>query len=330
MSESDKTRVRRWWRRVPRAALAWSLVWAVSPMYADPLELSPDQRAARQEIGARIPEARLLWTRDARIYHTRLGSWDPEPVTPDDVNSARPRWSPDGKRIVYERGEAVWIMNADFTNRRLVLRTAHTADWTGTGRAITVIAHGGYQVVRHDLDSGETEVIYDARQSPWSGHPVSQGAELHPNGRYLLTFKEEPDHSVLIVDLEAGRYIANEQMGRGDCKPAWSPDGTALLTTARTTDRPVLITPFEFDDGTVGQSEFLIGLDSLLRYYAHDGRLSNDGEWVVFGGKVLIGASMWGGREIYIWKRGSPQSERVRLTFDGDEDGEPSLYIPKG
>lgn len=310
------------------AALAVILTCEAGTAAADPLSISSEERAARERIGERIPSARLLWSRGGRVYHTRLGKWDPVAVTPQDVKAGRPRWSPDGKAIVYERDGDVWIMDSDFTHRRRILENAGTADWTGDGRAITAITGQGYQVVRYALDGGGTQVIFDSRQAPGNGQPLSQAAELHPNGRYLLTFREKPGHSTLVVDLQNRRVLRNDQMSRGDCTPSWSPDGTEILSTARTADRPVLVAPFDFRSGNIGKSVFLAGLDSLLRYYVNDARLSNDGRWLVFDGKVLIGGAMWGGREIYIWPRGAPQSERVRLTFEGDNDWTPSLYVP--
>lgn len=308
------------------AALALTCISA--PTFAKALSMSDAEIAARTEVGARIPGGRLLWTHGNRVYHTRLGKWDPRPVTPDGVKAARPRWSPDGTRILYEQDGDVWVMDEDFSNRRRILERAHTADWTANGAAVTAILGPGYQVVLYDLGSGDTRVLLDTRRFPEKGGPVSQAAELHPDGRYLLVFREEPHHSTLVVDLSRRRYLANEQMKRGDCAPAWTPDGKEILSTARTTDRPVLTAPFDPGSGAIGPSGFLVGLDSLLRYYAWDARASNDGRWIVFDGKVLIGGAMWGRREIYIWRRGSPQSQRVRLTFDDQDDWEPSLYVP--
>jgi hypothetical protein len=51
---------------------------------------------------------------------------------------------------------------------------------------------------------------------------------------------------------------------------------------------------------------------------------------VVFGGKVILGAGMLGGREIYVWPVGGTGSPPVRLTFDTAEDGKPSLFVPGG
>lgn len=300
----------------------------MAPVSAKNLGISGAELKARQEIGSQIPAARLLWTRDHRIYHTRLGHWDPRPITPEGVEAERPRWSPNGKRILYQQNGGVWIMDANFSNRRRILKDAHTADWTGNGEGVTAILGRGYQVARYDLASGRAQVIFDARRFADKGGPISQAAELHPDGRYLLVFREKPRHSTLVADLQGRRYLANDQMKRGDCAPAWTPDGKEILATARTVDRPVLSAPFDFTSGHIGQSRFLVGLDSLLRYYAWDARASNDGRWIVFDGKVLLGGAMWGRREIYIWRRGAPQAQRIRLTFDNRDDWQPSLYVP--
>lgn len=319
-----------------RAFVQWAVVASASVLgdsrraVAAPLGLSSTDLRARQRIGGLIPQARLLWTGGGRILHTRLGSWDPRPLTPEGVQANHARWSPRGDRIVYQLGDDVWVMDADLSRRRRLLKHAHTPDWTGDGERITAIAGKGYQVVLHDLSAGRTRVIFDSRRAPGNGQPLFQAAELHPRGRYLLTFRERPHHMTFVVDLHAGRVLANDQMKRGDCAPAWSFDGREILTTARTVDRPILSAPFDFARGVIGPSTFLVGLDSYFRYYAWDARVSNDGHWVVFDGKVLIGNSMWGRRELYIWRRGSAQSERVRLTFDSEEDWAPSLYIPSG
>ncbi|MGA8262088.1 MAG: hypothetical protein WB783_17930 [Arenicellales bacterium] len=314
--------------RLAGAAAASVLMGRTGESGAAALRMSPDDRRARRRIGASLPQARLLWVGGGRIYHTRLDHWDPRALTPEGVKADRPRWSPAGERIVYGQGREIWVMDADFSHRRRLLRNAHTADWTGDGKGVTAIVGGGYQVVLHDLGDGGTRVIFDARRAPGNGQPVSQAAELHPRGRYLLMFRERPGHASFVVDLRRGRILANEQMKRGDCAPSWSFDGREIFSTARTADRPIVAAPFDFESGAIGPSKFLVGLDSLFRYYAYDARVSADGHWVVFDGKVLIGGAMWGRREIYIWRRGAPQAERVRLTFDDEDDWTPSLYIP--
>jgi Tol biopolymer transport system component len=302
---------------------------AATPAGAVGLSPGDGERAARESISRALPRARLLWVRDEAIFHTRLGEWLPRRISPAGVSETRPRWSPDGARIVFQRGpHTVFVMNGDFSDPRPVLDGAHTADWTWDGTAVTAISSDGMRVMRHEIATGRTTTLYDAAQPPYNGQPLAQAAELHPGGRYLAVFRRTPQHATEIVDLKARRYIANEQMLRGDCNPAWTPDGRHLLTTARTANRPILYTPFDPDTGTVAESQVLANLSSWSRYYMHDARASNDGKWLVFAGQILVGDSMLGRREVYIWRAGDAPGAPVRLTFDTDHDEKPSLFIP--
>lgn len=300
-----------------------------APIYAARLPITDEQLAARNNLGKQLPDARLLWVNDHRIYHSTLGHWDPQSVTKSDHQEYRPRWSKDGKRILFQRGaDRVFIMNEDFSDKHEILQGAHTADWTGDGDGVTAISSDGYKVLHYRLGDGKVSVLYDSRQPHYDGQQLAQSAVLRRGGRYLLSFRREPNHASFIVDLVEKLYLANPQMLRGDCKPTWSPDGEFLLTTARTSNRPILMTRFDAQNGELGTSQALVTMDKGLRYYMHDGQVSNDGKWLVFGGKVLLGSSMLGRREIYAWKFGSKPNAVIRLTFDTNDDDAPSLYIP--
>lgn len=311
------------------ARLSVLLLGITSPCLAAPISPSSDEIAARAALAQKLPSGKLLWVNNNRIRFSTLGNWRPVVVTEKQHAEYRPRWSPDGLKIVFQRGDAsIFIMNSDFTDKIKVLSGAHTPDWTGDGHAVTGISSDGYRVLKYDLKTKITSVIYDAKASGFNGQRISQTAELHISGQYLLTFRETPKHATEIVDLKNKRYLANAQMLRGDCKPAWAPSGNYFVTTARTGSRPVLRTEFDATSGALGTSRHLVGMDALIRYYAHDARTSNDGNWLVFGGKILIGSGMFGRREIYIWRIGKPENDLVRLTFDTGEDGAPSLFVP--
>ncbi len=301
---------------------------------ASPITPSASEVAARDDLGTRLPGAKILWVISGKIYFSPIDGWSPQIITTGALDEARPRWSPDGTKILFERQiTGVLIMDADFTNEQVIIPGGHTADWADNGLAVTAVSSDAHQVVKVELSSGNTTVIYDSSVSPYNGQEVSQGAELHPSGRFLLSFRLTPAHVTEIIDLQEQTYISNSQMERGDCNPAWAPDGSYLLNTARTSSRPVLKATFDPSTATVSDSVHLVGLADTCQcssYYIHGHRVSNDGQWITFGGWIKDGPKSNGHREIYVWKIGEPEDTTVRLTFETSEDKSPSLWVPVG
>jgi hypothetical protein len=307
---------------------------------AEDLTPSPQEKADRDALGQRLPTARLLWVNDGKVFFSTIKDWAPQQVTGGGQNEYRPRWSPDGTKVVFERqGSGVYVMNADFSGKQLVLPDCHTADWADAGAAVTAIeqdggaaAGEGFKVVKYTLSGGQTSTIHDSRWAGFNGLSIAQAAELHPAGRYVITFTRGPggsDHRTYIVDMQDKKYISNSQMDRGDCSPGWSPDGKYCTLTARTSSRPVLKADFNASTGAVSSATHFAGMDTSYQYYIHGHRVSNDGVWLV-AGVLWKAGSLSGNREIYCWEIGQPDSSAVRLTFDSGIDQSPSLHVPGG
>lgn|GEM_PF-869291 len=300
---------------------------------ASPITPTPDEEAARTALGNRLPDAKLLWVSGDKIYYSPVNNFAPQLVTEGAIPEGNPRWSPDGTKILYVKDpKGVWIMNADFSNRTEVIPDGDTASWTRDGLSITAVnANDRRQILKYDLSGGNPYVIYDSSDGDYSGETYagsehSQAAELHVSGRYILTFTLDQNHNTFIVDLQGKQHLYNSDMDRGDCSPAWAPDGTYTTTTARTSNRPVLKTNFEASGPTLASSsDHFVGIGDVCScaYYVHGHRVSNDGQWVAMGGLNRDESN----REIYIWKIGEAESAVVRMTFETAEDKSPSLWI---
>ena len=271
---------------------------------------APALAMTRAEIEAEIPDARLLWVDGGKIYHSTIGGWSPELVTPAGLTENRPRWKSDGTKIVYESGDSIWVMNADFSGRAKVIDNADTCDWTGDMDAVTAVNKANrHQVLRYRFSTGQVDVLHDEQDSGFSDFELDQSVELRKGGRYLITFTTELNHRSMIIDLQSKTYISNGLMDAGDCSPAWSPNGEYILTIRRQTHRNIWKANFNASAGTVGNSSYLIGYHNC-----HGMRVSNCGNYIVYG-------------HVYIWKITTPPSSDQDGIYlcDGDK---PSLYVP--
>jgi MYXO-CTERM domain-containing protein len=313
----------------PHLVILGILVVGASPAGAGPLTPTAEEKSALEALGKRIPDARLIWVRGARLYHSKLQSFKPQRVTQGTTEEDWPRWSPDGSRVLYIKQDGTWVTDASFNGHKRLIPFAYPATWTRDGASIVAIANYGYWVVRHDLAADQTTVIYDSSKAPSPHRQKIREAELRVGGRFLLTFwmASQTNHVTEIVDLETGTYINNKQMQRGDCSPAWTPDGTHVISTANLKTRPVLKASFS-PEGMVSPSKHFVGLKTSESYDLHGEQITQDGKWMVFMGNIHAGPKATGKNEIYIWRVGEPEDKAVRVTFDTAEDLWPTLHVP--
>ncbi len=280
---------------------------------------STEAKSPRQRLAAKIPTAVLLWSRDGVVTASRLALWKPIRITPGE----NPRWSPDGAGFVFTRGHDVWLMKNDLSNPMRIMKNVVTAYgtgayWTEDGQAVVAIRRDdARKVVKLDLVSRKIHTIHDEGKPPYRGFRLGQCAELRFRGRYLLTFTADQGHRSMIIDLKNRRYIANALMRKGDCEPAWSPDGRFLVMTRRVRgniNRPLYIAFFDAARGSLSESSYFIGQGRC-----HRAAVANDSDYVLYESSA----------QIFCWRvqdRVKKPRNGIQLTTEG-KNTDPSLYI---
>jgi len=205
-------------------------------------------------------------TIDGRIAMDLLGSiWilsanggQAELATDGLLPAARPRWSPDGKQILYQTtsadGISLWILDvATKTSNRISAPALHNqlASWHPDGTRITYTSgrdYDGFDIWETDLPTGLSWRI--------SNHP---GDELEPtwsgNGRDLAYIKKQDEKYFLILrrhgQPETELLVSEQPLS----SLSWRPDGT-LLTFVRD------------NDGELAQEMIILSEPPLVRQFA--------------------------------------------------------------
>src|SRR5437867_1356882 len=158
------------------------------------------------------------------LYRLDINGGDAVPITSGFSFESQPRFSPDGKEIVYvsDRSGAdnVWISRADGSSARRLTSDVDTMftspTWTRDGRYILVsrLKPKGYgsalEVWMYDVKGGSGVVVVQAKGSESSPGQIAMGAIPSTDGRYLYFetraggFSENPRWQIARRDLQLG------------------------------------------------------------------------------------------------------------------------------
>jgi Tol biopolymer transport system component len=216
------------------------------------------------------PPGKIVYSSNALLFVARADGSGERRVT-DGPKDFSPRWSPDGRRIVFTRSvtpglTAIWIVNADGSDPRPlddVHQHAEHPRWSPNGRWIAyqvqtstylqtgLRAHTTFELwlvrpdgsKRHRLMRGDGGVTND---NPL--YSVASGAwAWSPDGRRIAAITGgEGSERVQVIDVTTGRVH-----GRGRAADvSWSPDGRRLAVAVDTSFEiaapgcgPILIVP---------------------------------------------------------------------------------------
>jgi eukaryotic-like serine/threonine-protein kinase len=216
-------------------------VWAIDPATRTETKLVDD--AANPSFS---PDGRLLaldasWVGPRRIWITDPAGHNPQQASTDvseAVAHVRPRWSPDGKRIVFQNmektkfdirvvtlasKELVWITNDLFQDLQPV--------WSPSGRYIYFTSNraGGLNLWRAAVSPDGKPAGAPQQLTTGAGQDVESAISKDGKRLAFAILKQNADLWELPVDPATGRPtgppVEVVATTREDSRGAWSPDG---------------------------------------------------------------------------------------------------------
>ncbi len=240
-----------------------------------------------------------------------------------------PRFSPDGKRIIFARSQKKWVSerdqipwdvylyNLEDGKENLVVRNGNFPLWLPDGQRILFLRE--YRVIILDLVSKKERIIFDGHQPPFDAQPSTP--ELSPLNQNLLavTLRGKQD-GVFLVDLSKGSMTF---LGIGACELTWLPGSSDLVWVENGGRGGTLLMA-----SPIQKVERRIFMD-LPFSFSHEyfPRFSRNGQWLVWGASEGDHEHDLADYEIFLWRVGTPWGSAVRLTFNKANDRFPEIFI---
>ena len=274
------------------------------------------------------------------ILSMRTDGSDVKALTSGDEVDWFPRFSPDGKQILFVRSKKGWVaerdanepekwdqlvMNTDGSNLHKVADNAVWGTWVDTQRIL--IARKAALFTK-DLGTGSETLLVDGATVPELAGADLQNPNLSPDQKYVAITLRGAKRETGIFSLERKTWA---KTGEG-CQIGWFPQGDRILwvNPSGNGDSEVLAEPIK--DGapssvlTLEQTRF-IDIPGR-RSHEYFPQLDASGKWLVWAATQRGHDHDIADYEIYIWQVGAPPDQATRLTFHSANDRWPDIYIP--
>jgi formylglycine-generating enzyme required for sulfatase activity len=232
---------------------------------------SPDRAPARAgKIDPAKLKGTIIFVSDRsgtlKIWSMHASGKDTKQLTLGNDADADPRFSPDGKRILYTtlRGgfPEIWLMNRDGSDAKSITKGSQ-GSWSPDGKSILFIRDN--QTYVREMDAGKEKRITPEK---WERCGVPA---FSPDGKHIaVASRHLGDIGIFIVSAD-GKEQRQLKAEEPCCTPCWSKDGKRIL--CQTVQGHI----HQVDAGGGNWEQVTFGAD-----VQHDARYSPDGSMIFF------------------------------------------------
>ena len=333
---------------------------AVSFAFADeaptgaPVAPTSEEQSALNAIQGKI-KGKIVWS--SSRSHSTHDLWmmnadgsEKKQLTNSTTVDRFPRFSPDGKTIIFTRSKGgwtpendanypekwdLWTINADGSDEKKVAENATWGTFRPDGKSI--VFSRGANVYQKNLSSGEETLLLDGVKAFDEKGVILQEPNLSPDGKYLAITLRGSMRETGIWDIAKKKW---NKSGDG-CQIDFFADGSRVYRVNPTgnggTAAPSEILWFTLKDGVQQEKIGFFGVPKAAKLMDLPGRRSHDyfprvsavGKWLVWGATAKGHDHDIYDYELYLWQIGTPAKTAARLTYHTANDRWPDIWLEK-
>ena len=215
-------------------ALAATIFWRPQ---ADPLELrSVSSFSGSHSEPSFAPGGEAIaFVSDAdgtqHIWTLNFDDQTPRPLTDGASRDARPRWSPDGERVLFMRRGSLWTVPATGGDATEIVRDAYNPNWSHDGSRI--VFERRYEVWVANADGGQQTRVAGVPRKELPLAP--RWPAFSPRGDEIVYLDADatPFTDLWRVALEGGTPERVTSAPALASAPVWTPDGQHIIYSSQ-------------------------------------------------------------------------------------------------
>jgi Tol biopolymer transport system component len=325
------------------AVLGGCATVGAGPPSGDDEQPTTDEKKAMKAIGAKA-KGKIVWS-SSRLGNHDLFVMDTDgshvhPITSGDAVDWFPRFSPDGRLILFARSKKGWVFERDANAEdkwdiytitpegKDLTKVVDNASWASWVSSDEIVYARVTKIFRRKLEGGEETMLVDSAKVPDLDGALMQQPEMSKDGKYIAITLRGSKRETGIWNIAKKTWI---RTGEG-CQINWNPDGREVYWVHPTGNGGSRVFHQEIRHGKPAQAD--ADPDSLTlidipgrRSHEYFPQLSSDGKWLVWAATQRGHDHDIADYEIYLWEVGAAPETATRLTFHSGNDRWPDLFL---